>query len=227
VTPPRFRIDAAVRDLGVRGAFAIVEGIDNATSPPGLERYRAELLEELRERLTPEVIDTDPVLAGFRDLHDRIGRSNRRFPASAEALATLFLRKGLVPTVNPVVDLYNAVSLRTRLSLGAHDLEMVTGTVSLRLTDGTETFVPLGASAAEPIPPGEYGYVDDRNTLLCRLEHRQCHQTRITPATTACFFILQGNAATSRAMLEAALEELLDLTRRHCGGRVTQRWVEA
>lgn len=182
----------------------------------------------MRLQRAAQVLDTDPVLAGFRDLHDRIGRSNRRFPASAEALAALFLRKGVVPAVNPVVDIYHAVSLRTRRSLGAHDLHAVTGTVSLRLTDGTECFVPLGAAAAaEPIPAREYGYADDANVLLCRLEHRQCRQTRITPATTDCFFILQGNRATSRDLLDAALAQLVELTTDHCGGHVTEQWVVA
>ncbi len=226
-TPASFAIDPAVRALGVRGAFAVLEGLDNRGPASVLDGYRAELLDRLRGELHADFIARDPVLAGFRALHDRIGRSNRRFPASAEALVALFQRKGLVPVINPLVDLYNGVSLETRLSLGAHDLAQVQGGITLRLTTGAEPFVPLGATDPEPVGAGEYAYVDEVDRILCRLEHRQCEATKVTPDTTAGFYILQGNASTEAAMLEAALERLVTLTTRFCGGRVIEAWIVA
>ncbi len=222
---PRFHITPAVRDLGVRGAFAVLTDLDNRQEPEGLAAWRDDLMQRLRAELTAGFVDADPTLAGFRALHDRIGRSNRRFPASAEALVALFQRKGLVPAINPLVDLYNGVSLETRLSLGAHDLATIEGDITLRMTDGTERFVPLGARAAEPVPAGEYGYVDERGEILCRLEHRQCERTKVTAATTQAFYIVQGNAATPAAMIEAALDRLVSLTTAHCGGRLVEAWM--
>ncbi len=222
---PRFAIDPAVRALGVRGAFAVLEGVDNRIPPAALDGYRAELLDRLRREIDADFIARDPVLSGFRALHDRIGRSNRRFPASAEVLVSLFLRKGLVPAITPLVDLYNGVSLETRLSLGAHDLAQVRGAITLRLTTGLESFVPLGATGPEPVGAGEYAYIDEDDRILCRLEHRQCEATKVTPDTTAGFYILQGNAGTDAAMLEAALERLVSLTTRYCGGRVVDAWI--
>ncbi|MCW5624678.1 MAG: hypothetical protein KIT73_08195 [Burkholderiales bacterium] len=226
-TTLRFHIEEPVRALGVRGAFAVLTDLDNRRPSTTLESWRRDLVTHLREELTDGCIEHDPVLAGFRTLHDAIGRSNRRFPASAESLVALFLRKGIVPAINPLVDLYNGVSLTTRLSLGAHDLSRVDGAITLRLTTGHERFVPLGASAPEPVGAGEYAYVDDTGEILCRLEHRQCERTKVTADTTGCFYILQGNAATSRAMLEAALDQLVTLTHRHCGGRLEESWIIA
>ena len=223
--PPRFRIAPAVRDLGVRGAFAVLEGVDNRIDDSALAPLRADLAERLRVELVEGFIESDPVLAGFRALHDRIGRSNRRFPASAESLVALFQRKGVVPAINPLVDIYNAVSLETRLSLGAHDLARVTGDIELRLTHGDEEFLPLGSTVAETVPAGEYCYIDSGRRVLCRLEHRQCEQTKVGRDTSACFYILQGNAATDRAMLETALTRLIDLTVRHCGGTLVESWI--
>jgi DNA/RNA-binding domain of Phe-tRNA-synthetase-like protein len=221
----RFRIEDAVRALGVRGAFAVLTGLDNRSVPAELDGYRRSLADRLAGELSADFIARDPVLAGFRALHDAVGRSNRRFPSSAEALVDLFQRKRLIPVINPLVDIYNGVSLETRLSLGAHDLDRVNGSVTLRLTDGTEHFVPLGASQPETVPPGEYGYVDDSGELLCRLEHRQCDRTKVTRDTTACFYILQGNAATPRTLLESTLDRLVSLTCRLCGGRLEEAWL--
>jgi DNA/RNA-binding domain of Phe-tRNA-synthetase-like protein len=225
---PTFSIDDRVRALGVRGAYAILRGLDNATvDQAALRHWRDALVEQLRRELAPEVLEHDRVLAGFRALHDAVGRSNRRFPSSAEALAALFLRKGIVPAINPLVDLYNGVSLATRLSLGAHDLAQVRGDIALRFATGTERFVPLGATQPEPVAPGEYCYVDGSGEILCRLEHRQCERTRVTPATTGCFYILQGNAETSKDLIEATLARLVESTLRFCGGRLERSWIIA
>jgi DNA/RNA-binding domain of Phe-tRNA-synthetase-like protein len=224
---PTFAIADEVRTLGVRGAFCVIAGQDNRTDPPGLAAYRESLAVRLRAELHAGFICADPVLAGFRALHDAVGRSNRRFVASAEALAALFLRKGIVPAINPLVDLYNGVSLETRLSLGAHDLAQLSGDITLRLTRGDERFVPLGTGAPEVVPAGEYGYVDGADEIICRLEHRQCERTKLTRATTDCFYILQGNAATPAALLEAALERLVALSTAHCGGRLVRHWIAA
>jgi len=225
---PTFTIADPVRALGVRGAFAVLSGLDNATvDAPAMDRWRERLVAEVRHELVPGFVDRDPVLAGFRALHDAVGRSNRRFPSSAEALVGLFQRKGLVPSVNPLVDLYNGVSLTTRLSLGAHDLAHVIGDITLRFTTGAERFVPLGAVDPQPISPGEYCYIDGSGEVLCRLEHRQCERTKVTTATTDCFYILQGNADTSRELIESTLARLVALTKQLCGGRLEEAWIVA
>ena len=221
----RFSIDDAVIAIGVRGAFAVVEGLDNDREPEALASLRAGAMARLARELVPGFVETDPVLQGFRSLHDAVGRSNRRFPSSAESLVGLYQRKGIVPRINPVVDIYNLVSLETRLSLGAHDVAQVHGDIRLRMTEGNESFLALGAGAPEPVPAGEYAYVDDSGEILCRLEHRQCERTRVTPATRDVFCILQGHAGTSAAMLEGALARWVDLTTHLCGGQLTASWV--
>jgi DNA/RNA-binding domain of Phe-tRNA-synthetase-like protein len=222
-----FRIADEVRRLGVRGAYLVLSGLDNTAYSHAFTAWREQFRQRLIAELTGDVLRSDPVLRGFRELHAAVGRSNRRFPASAETLVELFQRKQLIPQINTVVDLYNCVSLETRLSLGAHDLAKVQGSVTLRLTDGNERFVPLGQTEPEPIPAAEYGYVDDSGEVLCRLEHRQCEKTKVTPATTGCFYIIQGNRESSREALERALRRLVELTQRFCGGREERSWIAA
>ena len=221
----RFTIEDAVLAIGVRGAFAVVEGLRNDAGAADLDAFRTGVEARLARELQPGFIEADPVLQGFRKLHDAVGRSNRRFPSSAEALVGLYLRRGIVPRINPVVDIYNLVSLETRLSLGAHDMRHVSGDIRLRMTDGNERFVALGANVPEQVPAGEYAYVDDSAEILCRLEHRQCERSRVTAATRDVFCILQGHAGTPPAMLEAALSRWVEITTDLCGGRLTASWV--
>jgi DNA/RNA-binding domain of Phe-tRNA-synthetase-like protein len=221
----RFTVTDDVRRLGVHGAYVVLEGIDNRRRPEALDRHLGSLAERLEAELTPDFLEHDRVLAGFRELHDAVGRSNRRFPSSAEALVALFLRKRLVPRINPFVDLYNAVSLETRLSLGAHDVARVDGGVTLRLAAGRERFVPLGGTAPEPVHAGEYVYVDDTGEVLCRLEHRQCEKTRVDEQTRDCFCIVQGHRHTAEAALRAALDRLCSLAGEMLGARAFQVWL--
>jgi len=221
----RFTIEEAVLAIGVRGAFAVVEGLRNDAEPEDLAALRAGVEARLALELAPGFIETDAVLRGFRSLHDAVGRSNRRFPSSAESLVGLYQRKGIVPRINPVVDIHNLVSLETRVSLGAHDIERISDNIRLRMTTGDEHFLALGATTPEQVPAGEYAYVDDRAEILCRLEHRQCEHSRVTVATRGVFCILQGHAGTPPAMLEAALARWVELTTRLCGGRLTASWL--
>jgi DNA/RNA-binding domain of Phe-tRNA-synthetase-like protein len=223
----QLRIADEVRALGVRGAFAVIVGLDNRACRAEFAAYRSALARRLSAALVPGFVESDPVLRGFRELHDAVQRSNRRFPSSAEALVVLFQRKGVIPEINQAVDIYNCLSLETRLPLGAHDTAKVAGSITLKLTDGSERFVPLGAAQPEPINAGEYCYIDDSGEVLCRLEHRQCEHTKVTTATTDCFYIIQGNRNTPEADLEQALRRLVDSTRRLCGGREEQFWIVA
>jgi DNA/RNA-binding domain of Phe-tRNA-synthetase-like protein len=147
-----------------------------------------------------------------------VGLTGRSNLASSESLLRYLLKHRRLPRVNPLVDLYNLVSVETRLSMGAHDLARVAGDVTLRFTDGSEWFHPLGAAGPEPVRAGEYAYVDGSNDLICRLDVRQAEKTRLTPGTADCLFIIQGNAATEPAQLRRATEHLIKLVGEFCGG---------
>ena len=221
----QFNITEQVLAFGVRGAFAVARGLENRSYHADFERYRDELAGRLKAQLGPSTLTEDPVLKGFRLLHDAVGRSNKRFPSSAQALVGLFLRRGIIPAINPIVDVYNAVSLETMLSLGAHDLAKIEGDVTLRLTEGGEYFLPMGATAPEKVGAGEYCYMDQSGEVLCRLEFRQAEKTKVTEATRDCFFLIQGNPNTSRAQVENALGRLIELTEKFCGGKFEHAWL--
>jgi DNA/RNA-binding domain of Phe-tRNA-synthetase-like protein len=220
----QFSISEAAKDLGIPVICSIINNLNNDVPSDQIDKLREQCIGKLKLELTPDFITADPVLAGFRNLHQKVGRSNRRFPSSPESLVSLFLVKGIIPKINPIVDLYNIVSLESRLALGAHDLASIDGNVTLKLTDGTERFMPLGAVQPEPIAQGEYSYVDDSNEIICRLEHKQVEKTKVTKTTKAAFFIIQGNEATDSKFVQATFQRMAGLLEEHCSGRVFKVW---
>ena len=215
----QFHISDTARSLGLKAVCFVIEGVHNQQTHPGFEKLKAQTLAQVTADLSSEAIQADPILGGFRVLHDAIGRSNRKNVASPESLLKLVSQTGGLPQVNLLVDTYNLVSVKTRLSLGAHDLRAINGNVQLRLTDGSETFWPMGSDKPKVVSPGEYAYIDDAHNVLCRLEVRQCERTKITLDTTDGFFIVQGNAQTAETYLHKTAKELLTLIRRFCGGQ--------
>jgi DNA/RNA-binding domain of Phe-tRNA-synthetase-like protein len=213
-----FDVDDEVLALGLTVAAIVVQGIDNQKSTPEFDAFFERETRQVLQDLSLENIKRDPLLQGFRQLHERAGCSNRKTIAASENLLKFLLKTGHLPRVNLLVDIYNLVSLTSRLALGAHDVRSIGGNVRLRMTNGQESFWPIGSREPALVKPGEYAYIDDNNDIICRLEVRQVEKTKVTLHTKECFYIIQGNPAVTSDDLKAATENLIELTRRFCGG---------
>lgn len=148
----------------------------------------------------------------------RVGVNPRKLQPACERLVQLVLKRGAIPTINNLVDAYNLVSLKWNCSLGAHDLDRLALPVRLRFLNGDESFVPLGSRDPELFGRGEFGYVDARNRLICRLDVRQAEFSKITPGTTNVLLIVGATRALSAADVERILEETVDEITGACGG---------
>ena len=205
------KITPAAAELGLVVTHHIVTDWHTEALPAGFLQLERATCARLAEQYTPDFVTADPILQGFRDLRKAVGRSVKKFPCSIEGLIGMVQRRGALPSIHPIVDIYNLVSLETRLTLGAHDLNRVTGDITLKIVNGDEPFVPLGSDRPEPVQPGEYAYVDDGGDVLCRMDYKQCERTKLTAGTSRCLVIIQGNANTPREMLEQAKARLVEL----------------
>ncbi len=214
-----FAVSDQVKTLGWNGIGLEITGLQNKESDPSFERLKSEAIQKILSILSPELLKTDPILKGFKQLHERINHSNRETIAASENLLNFLLKTATIPHINLLVDIYNLVSIETRLALGAHDINQISGSVQIRLMDGTENFWPIGASEPKKVRPGDYAYIDNNNDILCWLEVRQVEKTKVTLDTHDCFYIIQGNSATDGAYLLNAANRLIGLTKQFCGGQ--------
>lgn len=88
------------------------------------------------------------------------------------------------------------------MCLGAHDIDKISGNVSLKITDGTENFIPLGSEDSKPVKNGEYSFVDEDNDILCWLDIRQVDKTKVTESTKNVIYFVIGNEQTNFKELE-------------------------
>lgn len=214
-----FKVQKEVLDSGVKIVFAVVEGMDNHGVNDEWQSYRTERTAQLYNEYKDIDVHADPVLEGFNILHDNVGVKRRKNIPASENLIRLLVKRGDMFCINRAVDIYNIISIESKLALGAHNMDKTEGNVTLRFTDGTEKYVPLGQSEPAAIAPHEYCYCDDSNEVLCRLEIRQVNKTAVDEDAVNVFYIIQGNEATPDELLTETAQKVIDTTVKYCGGK--------
>ena len=165
-----------------------------------------------------------PGIAAWREAYKGFGIKQTRYRSSVERLLKNVLAGRGLARVNGFVDLYNAVSLAQVLPLGADDLGAVASPFAFRYARSDDSFVDMadaaleGDMAAEPEAPkpGEVVYADAAKVLCRRWNWRQDARSLIRPQTTRAIVTVQANGWGDVA---AAMDDLVELIGRFCGGR--------
>ena len=215
-----FYVEQKVLDLGVKIIGVEIDGIDNKTISDEYLQWRKDEVGVLLEKYKDFDVKQDEVLEAFYTLHEKVNVPRRKNIPASENLIKLLIKKQGLFEINKAVDIYNIISMESKLALGAHDIDKLSGNITLRLTDGTEKFRPLGSEEDKPVKPGEYSYIDDNNEILCWLEIRQVEKDKVTEDSKNIFYIVQGNEKTSDDLLYETADRIVDTTVRFCNGKI-------
>jgi DNA/RNA-binding domain of Phe-tRNA-synthetase-like protein len=152
----------------------------------------------------------DAHLAAWAEVFRRFGAKPQRTPCSADALRRRVLRDGGLPRLDPVVDLYNAVSLRYALPVGGENAAAYVGQPRLTIASGDEVFDTFrdGQPAEEHPEKGEVVWRDEKGVTCRRWNWRQGVRTRLGAGATRLWFILESLPAMPLEALHQAGEEL-------------------
>jgi len=200
-----------VKELGIHVCMAIIRDVNISNKSGSLEKLKKELIEKIQTL----DISNNQILKGYKELYDRIGLKGHKPPA--EHLITLAKNNGRLPNINTVVDCYNLVSAETFLSIGAHDTAHIKVDVIFKVTDGSEKYTPLFENKSIKVSAGEYACMDEEK-ILCRMDIKQCDETKITKETKEFMVYVQGNEYTKFDYLQKALQKVCDLIKEICGG---------
>ena len=217
-----FIVDDKVKKLGVKILGLKIENMDNSNSnSDDFNIWRENKIKELITKYKDYDIKNDKVIEGFYTLHEKVGVPRRKnLPASENLIKLLTKREDLVH-INKAVDIYNIISIESKLCLGAHDINKISGNVSLKITDGSENFIPLGNEESKPVKNGEYSFVDEDNDVLCWLDIRQVDKTKVTEKTKNVIYFVIGNEEMDYKELEKVANEIIEITTKYCGGTAT------
>jgi DNA/RNA-binding domain of Phe-tRNA-synthetase-like protein len=214
----KFTIEEPFRGLFPEALIGIVvaSGIDNRRAE---EEARAELAAAVAQ-VTPAIdgheLAAHPAVAPWREAYRRFGVKPSRHRSSIEGLLRS-VPAGGPRSINPLVDLYNAVSLRHMLPCGGEDLAAVRGDMRLTLAAGGESFVPLGSAEESPPLPGEVVYADDAGIICRAWNWREAERTKLTSETTRAVLVIEALPPRTAGDLLAACGDLAESVSNHLG----------
>lgn len=213
-----FSVTPECDDLGLRARGVVLKGLKIEAASGDLRDDIDQEARAIREQFKSVAeIRALPELTRIREIIRMVGVKPKNYPPSTQKLLEYAWKQGTLPAINSLVDAYNLMSLRTRCSLGAHDLSCVATPIELRLFRGTETFRPLGSSEPKQVRPGEFGYVDAEERVICRLDSLQADFSKVTPTTTDVLLIIESTTAHTPEQLDKALENTRAEIHRCCG----------
>lgn len=196
---------------------------------------RPEIASDALKSACQQVIKDDVVWAGahlaaWAEVFRAFGAKAKRTPCSAEALRKRVLRDGTLPAIDPVVDLYNAISIRYALPVGGENIAAYTGAPRLVIADGSERFdtVKEGGIVYESPEPGEVIWRDDHGVTCRRWNWRQGVRTRLDASAHQMWFILESLPAMPLSALQQASDELVSgLQQMMPGAQIGKTLIEA
>lgn len=203
-------------------AIITAKGIDNteaAAKParPELTTMLEKSNEAAKKFITEDPLSENPAIAVWREAFRKF-KTKKGARCSIEALLKRVQKGKAVGAINPLVDIYNTVSLTYGLPCGGEDLDTFSGDLLLTKAEGGESFLALGDEEYDDALPGEIIYKDDEGAVCRCWNWRDGQRTMLTENTKNAFLIIESVDPERGEELRAATEALADLTVKFLGG---------
>ena len=194
-------------------------GIDNTIKDEN--QYKDMISQGEKEaltHLTNEEFSSNEVIKVWRDAFKKF-KTKKGARSSIEALLKrVSTGKGL-GTINPLVDIYNSISLKYAMPCGGEDMDKFIGDIRLTKATGDESFITLGSDKSEPPYEGEIVYKDDKGAICRCWNWRESVRTMLTEDTKNAFLCIELVDEKREKDFENALKELSQLVEENLGGK--------
>ena len=110
--------------------------------------------------------------------------------------------------INPIVDLNNAISLKSTLPMGTNSLDGLEDSILLRVAPSGDNFIPLGTDKIEEPDEGEVVYAVGKDVRTRRWTWRQSEHGKITNETHDVFFPIDGFTDVNKNTVNKARTDL-------------------
>lgn len=169
------------------------------------------LLDTARSRQGTTLESELPAIQAWRRAFATLGLKPTQYRCAAESLLRRLRIEGNLPTVHPLVDLCNAVSILYAIPIAVFDVAKVSGYLEVRRALGTEIYTPFSGPDEAP-EVGEVVFADATNRAHARRwTNRQSGYSAMSHATSAALIVAEALHATAAADVRALLDTLTPL----------------
>lgn len=138
--------------------------------------------------------------------------------SSIEALLKRVYNGNHLGPINPLVDIYNSISLRYGLPCGGEDIDTFAGDIRLTKAVGNENFITLGTDENAPPYEGEILYKDEAGAVCRCWNWRESVRTMLTENTRNAFLCIESVDEGRLEDFENALRDLAKAVQDNLGG---------
>ncbi len=215
-----FIIEDEFWELFTKAKIGVIvsKNIDNVIKK---ENQYAKLLEISEEKaltyLTNIEFSNNSVIKIWREAFQKF-KTKKGVRSSIEALLKRVSNSNHIGTINPLVDIYNSISLKYAIPCGGEDINTFVGDIRLTKAIGNEKFITLGTDENSPPYEGEIVYKDDVGAVCRCWNWRESVRTMLTENTKNSFLCIELIDENRMDDFEKALEELLKLINENLGG---------
>jgi DNA/RNA-binding domain of Phe-tRNA-synthetase-like protein len=215
----RYHSDVLSRFPDLCAGVILAEGVRNIPSPEGLRKSYVTQQEVVLESVGQTPLSELASVAAWRAAFRKFGVDPTQYRSAVEALLRRLTKKGGIPSINALVDLANLVSIHYALPVAAFDLNRLKLPITVRFSDGSERYTPLGESYIEHPEPGEVIFVDSMGMVIARRWcHRQSNESAARDDSTRVLFTVESQHKGGEMDVCRALEELQGLIKLYVGG---------
>lgn len=210
--------DAQISILSVKG---LNNQVDESQDP-----YFQDLLHQASKKalafLPDEAFSQNEVIQEWREAFGKF-KTKKGARSSIEALLKRVSQGREFRPINPLVDLYNSISLAYALPCGGEDVACIQGDLHLGKAKGGESFFPLGAEEDVPALPEELIYYDEAGAVCRNLNWREAQRTMLTENTKDAVLVIEAVNPRQKVRAQEAMEALHQLIHDYFGvtGQVT------
>ncbi|NGX40481.1 MAG: Phenylalanine--tRNA ligase beta subunit [Candidatus Anoxychlamydiales bacterium] len=224
----KFKIDQSVANLfpSIKVGILSAEGIENSTTDTDISLLLDEEQENCKSQFISEQISSIPKIRDWREAYRKFGFKPSSYRSSIEALIRRVLKGKNLPSINPIVDLYNLISIKYLIPIGADDLDKIEGIINLTIAEGNETFLKLGSDVPETAQKGEVIYRDDKEVLCRCWNYRECEKSKITEATKNVCLVFEGLESTAKEEILKSISDLKELISKYCRGGFKEYYLD-
>ena len=200
-------INKSIAALGIK---SVVIGIAKNVNPNAklsdsfLEKQKK--IEEWALNCNIDEVFNHPVIQGYKDLLQSVGRSVKKNLPTVPALIRNIQHRGSIPCINSIIDIYNVEALNSFLAIGGHDFDKIHDYIEFTVSEREDIFLPI-LSTEKHVAKTDYVYRDEKG-ILAWLDVRDGENYKFDDKTKNAIFIIQGNLNTSVEMRMEALKRI-------------------
>lgn len=181
--------------------------------------------QEAGKWITATPLSKNEVIKVWRDAFQKF-KKKKGNRASIEALLARVDKGNYVGGINPLVDVYNAISLTYGLPIGGEDIDNFAGNLRLTVSEeGGNEFMALGDEENNPTLPGELCYLDDIGAVCRCWNWRDGKRTMLTGNTKNAFMIIESVAPCRHGDLVEALDLMEENAVKYLGAKALVKTI--